>query len=204
MRHFTVQTDADGFARAQARLAAAPFDAEAAAELALHALRGRAPWRARPKAGAAARALLRSKMGAQAAGIYALRLRWQEIAGARLAALTSAKAITGAGAARCLEILTAPGAALAVQQQERALIAKINLVLGARAIAKLRLVQGPVKAPAPPLRSTATPTKLAPAQEQAIAVRLGAVQSPELAATLADMARLLKSRQVPQAPTRMA
>jgi hypothetical protein len=80
-----------------------------------------------------------------------LQARWREIVGETLAARTEpSKLIKGrAGQAATLEIKVQGPAAALIQHQSGDILARVNLFLGDGAVAKLRIVQGPVKPQAP-------------------------------------------------------
>ena len=83
-------------------------------------------------------------------GPDALAARWREIVGDPLAAHTEPVKLTkprnGAGAVLELKV-DGPLAAL-IQHQAPDIMARVNLVLGAGAVAKLRIIQGVIRRPA--------------------------------------------------------
>jgi hypothetical protein len=124
---------------------ALPSPKEAAAILA--AKRTRPPRRAPPAAGRALTALVRSLDDRFGQGPEALKARWREIAGEAIAARTEPARLTkprGGGAATLELRVDGPAAAL-IQHQAAEILARVNLFLGAGAVAKLRIVQGPVR-----------------------------------------------------------
>lgn len=96
-------------------------------------------------------------------GAEALRPRWREIVGERLARVTEPRKLTRgrSGSGGTLELRVAGAAALLVQHQSAEIIERVNLFLGEGAVEKLRIAQGPVRAlsdaPAAPRRRTAAP-----------------------------------------------
>ena len=80
-----------------------------------------------------------------------LRARWREIVGETLALRTEptklGKPRNGEGGVLELRV-DGPAAAL-IQHQAAAILARVNLFLGAGAVGRLRVVQGPVRRPAP-------------------------------------------------------
>ena len=138
-----------------------PTDAEAIDIL--RRRRTRPPHRAAPPAGkslAPTLKALEAKFGASMGGLQA---RWAEIAGESLARRSEPiKLIKGRGGeGATLELrVDGPSAAL-IQHQAPQIIARVELMLGKGAIAKLRIVQGPVRAAAkaakPPPRRKGPP-----------------------------------------------
>lgn len=137
--------------------------------------------RAPPPAGAA---LSRSLKGLEAkfgkgSGVGPLQARWREVAGELLAPRTEPVRLIrprGGGPATLEVRVDGPAAAL-VQHQAPELIGRAELVLGAGAVAKLRIVQGPVRAPAATV--AAKPRRRAPAP-------LDAAAEAELSASLQE------------------
>ena len=82
-------------------------------------------------------------------GVSGLQNRWREIAGDALARHSQPiKLIKGRnGAGGTLELKVDGPAAALIQHQAPQIIARVELMLGAGSIAKLRIVQGPVRAP---------------------------------------------------------
>ncbi|NEX93486.1 DciA family protein [Caulobacter sp. 17J65-9] len=81
-----------------------------------------------------------------------LQARWREIVGERLSRQTEPVKLTKgrAGAPGALEIRVAGPAAALIQHQTGEILERVNLYLGAGAVGRLRIVQGPVKAQALP------------------------------------------------------
>ncbi|WP_292050958.1 MULTISPECIES: DUF721 domain-containing protein [unclassified Brevundimonas] len=76
-----------------------------------------------------------------------LEARWAEIVGERMARVSRPqKIIKGKGnAGGVLELRVVGPAALLVQHQQQEIIEQVNLYLGANAVEKIRIQQGPVK-----------------------------------------------------------
>jgi hypothetical protein len=89
-------------------------------------------------------------------GPGALIARWREVVGPEIARRTEpVKLVKGRnGAGSSLEIRVAGAAAAIIQHQAHDILARVNLFLGADAVQKLRIVQGPLRAQekAPPRR----------------------------------------------------
>lgn len=85
-----------------------------------------------------------------------LEARWTEIVGERMARVSRPlKIIKGKGnTPGVLELRVVGPAALLVQHQQQEIIEQVNLYLGAKAVEKIRIQQGPVK---PLVASTSAP-----------------------------------------------
>jgi len=107
-----------------------------------------------------------------------LKTRWREIVGEALAGRTEpvklAKSRTGGAT---LELKVAGPVAALVQHQAPLILDRLNLYLGPGAVARLRIVQGPLSKPVTPARSA--PTRRA-------RIPLDAAAERELAASLAE------------------
>jgi hypothetical protein len=113
-------------------------------------------------------------------GAEGLKARWRDIVGAELARRTEpTRLITPrAGGGASLELRVEGPCAAIIQHQAPDILARVNLFLGAGAIARLRIIQGPLRgaargpapAPARPARRLEGP--LDAAAEQALAARL--------------------------------
>ncbi|HTI66383.1 MAG TPA: DciA family protein [Caulobacteraceae bacterium] len=114
-------------------------------------------------------------------GAGPLTTRWREIVGDTLARRTEpvklVKARNGAGAVLELRV-DGPAAAL-IQHQAPDILARVNLYLGAGAVSRLRIVQGPVR----PSAAAAGPAAAAKARRRASAP-LDAAEEANLAASL--------------------
>lgn len=126
---------------------------------------------------------------------------WAEIVGPSLARTALPEKIVYAGgenAEGTLHLRVAHGtAALEIQHLEPVLVERINAYFGYRAVARLRLVQGPLpapkKAPAPVTRP------LDRDEERELALRLAPVSDPRLRETLAALGRAILGRRKPSA-----
>ena len=141
----------------------------------LRAKRTRPMRRPPPPAGKALRPFLKKMDARFSQGADALAARWREIVGVEIARRTEpVKLVKGrAGAGSLLEIRVAGPAAAIIQHQAHEILARVNLFLGAEAVQKLRIVQGPLRRPDPP------PPRRRPAP-------LDAAAEAKLAADLAD------------------
>lgn len=81
------------------------------------------------------------------AGPAMLQARWREIVGEQLARRTEPVKVSRprTGGPGSLEIRVDGPAATLIQHQAPEIIARVNMVLGADAVARLRIVQGPVR-----------------------------------------------------------
>jgi hypothetical protein len=129
-----------------------------------------------PPAGRALARTLRELDQRFGQGPGALIARWREIVGPEIARRTEpVKLVRGRnGGVSSLEIRVAGPAAAIIQHQAHEILARVNLFLGAEAVQKLRIVQGPLRpqADAPPPRRRAAP--------------LDAAKEAQLAQALAD------------------
>lgn len=116
--------------------------------------------------------------------------RWPEIAGTALAANTRPERLwwprteeEGDGAA--LHLLVASGWGIEVQHLEPVIIERVNRFFGWRAVTRLKLRQGPVKAP----RTKRVPKQraLTPDEQAELDQTLSAVSDPALKARLARL-----------------
>ena len=80
-------------------------------------------------------------------GSGALAARWAEIVGGEIAKRTEPVKLTKGrnGGPASLEIRVAGPAAAIIQHQAHEILARVNLFLGAEAVQKLRIVQGPLR-----------------------------------------------------------
>ena len=104
-----------------------------------------------PVAGKALTPLLKSLDERFGKGTDGLKARWREIAGEVMASRTEpVKLIKGrAGQPGVLEIRVDGPAAALIQHQAADILERVRLVLGAEAVGRLRIVQGPVRNNAP-------------------------------------------------------
>ncbi len=112
-----------------------------------------------PPAGRALRGYLKTLDARFSQGSDALAARWREIVGPEVARRTEpVKLVKGrAGGPSSLEIRVAGPSAAIIQHQAHDILARVNLFLGAEAVQKLRIVQGPLRRvePPPPRRRSA-------------------------------------------------
>ena len=87
-------------------------------------------------------------------GPGALQARWREVVGPEVAKRTEpVKLVKGRnGGPSSLEIRVAGPSAAIIQHQAHEILARVNLFLGADAVQKLRVVQGPLRNKAEPQR----------------------------------------------------
>jgi hypothetical protein len=80
-------------------------------------------------------------------GSGALEARWREVVGVEIAKRTEPVKLTRGrnGGPSSLEIRVAGPAAAIIQHQAHEILARVNLFLGADAVQKLRIVQGPLQ-----------------------------------------------------------
>ena len=139
-------------------------DAQEAARI-LAAKRTRPAIRPPPRAGRSLAKLIKALDARHAAGPHVLHARWREIAGETLGRRTEpVRVVKPRGAAAksgggVLEVRVDGPAAALVQHQAPELLARANLVLGSGAVTKLRIVQGPVRAPAAAAQAAPTPAR---------------------------------------------
>lgn len=124
-------------------------------------------------------------------GPGALAARWREVVGAEIAKRTEVVKLTKGrnGGPASLEIRVAGPAAAIIQHQAHEILARVNLFLGAEAVQKLRIVQGPLQAKpaAPSLRKRAQP--LDAATEARLAEGMAAASDGPLKAALMALGR---------------
>jgi hypothetical protein len=155
-----------------------PTAAEAAQILA--ARRTRPAGRPPPPAARALARTLKALDGKFGRGADGLKARWSEIVGAALARRTEPVRLTTPrnGGAASLEIRVDGPAATLVQHQGPDILARVNLYLGAGAVERLRIVQGPLRR-APRAAAPERPRPTGP---------LDAAAEKELRASLAGLA----------------
>jgi hypothetical protein len=119
--------------------------------------------------------------------------RWATIVGETLAATSCPEKLsfpTGDGSGATLQVRVASGFALELQHLAPLVIERINTFYGYRAVARLRLVQGPL-----PARRTPRPRKIRPldqSQEDALSKQLAATDDPALRAALEALGRAIR------------
>ncbi|HUZ13052.1 MAG TPA: DciA family protein [Caulobacteraceae bacterium] len=121
-----------------------------------------------------------------------LRARWREIVGESLASRSEpVKLIKARSGGATLELRVAGPVAALVQHQAPLILDRLNLYLGQGAVARLRIVQGPLSAPmqprASPVRRVRPP--LDAAAERALALGLEAAPEGPLRDALARLGR---------------
>ncbi len=124
-------------------------------------------------------------------GPGALAARWREVVGAEIARRTEVVKLTKGrnGGPSSLEIRVAGPAAAIIQHQAHEILARVNLFLGADAVQKLRIVQGPLQArPEPNLPRRKLPP-LDAAQEQTLSQDLAAAPDGPLKNALLALGR---------------
>jgi len=163
----------------------------------LAAKRTRPAPRPPPTAGRALTSTIKALDARFGQGTGALQARWTEIVGAALARRTEPVKLSAprAGGAASLELrVDGPSAAL-VQHQAPDILARVNIFLGAGAVAKLRIVQGPLrglaKRDSPELEAARRRTKgpLDAAAEAALADSLATVPDGRLKLALERLGR---------------
>lgn len=157
----------------------------------LRSKRTRPPRRPPPPAGRALNRYIRELDGKFGQGAAALAARWREIVGEEIARRTEpVKLVKGRnGGPSSLEIRVAGPAAAIIQHRAHEILSRVNLFLGAEAVQKLRIVQGPLQRaePAAPPRRRAAP--LDAALEAELAKGLADVQQGRLKDALAALGR---------------
>src|SRR5579859_570350 len=125
-------------------------------------------------------------------GSGALEARWREVVGVEIAKRTEPVKLTRGrnGGPSSLEIRVAGPAAAIIQHQAHEILARVNLFLGADAVQKLRIVQGPLQKK---YEATRTPPRRLPpldaGQEAALARDLAAAPEGKLKAALLALGR---------------
>ena len=127
-----------------------PTPAEAADILSRR--RTRPPPRPPPAAGRGLSRLLKDLDEKFGQGPGALQARWREIVGPEIAKRTEPVKLTKprTGGPAALEIRVAGASAALIQHQAPEIVSRVNLFLGAGAVNKLRIVQGPLRGLAGP------------------------------------------------------
>jgi hypothetical protein len=158
----------------------------------LAAKRTRPQRRAPPPLGRALNRTLREFDAKYGQGPGALQARWREVVGADIARRTEPVKLTKGrnGAGSSLEIRVAGPSAAIIQHRAQEILARVNLFLGADAVQKLRIVQGPLQQGG--TAAAAPPRKLPPldaAQEAALAQGLAAAPDGKLKTALLALGR---------------
>ena len=129
-------------------------------------------------------------------GASALMARWREVVGPEIAHRTEPVKLSKprGGGPSALEIRGAGPSAAIIQHQAHEILARVNLFLGAEAVGKLRIVQGPLRrteTPPPPRRRAAP---LDAAQEAALAQGLAAAPDGPLKEALLRLGRAVERK----------
>lgn len=170
-----------------------PTAAEAAAILA--ARRTRPARSAPPTAGRKLVGLVKALDARFGQGVGGLSARWREIVGEPVArASEPVRLIKTRSGPLTLEIKVDGPAAALIQHQSPAIIERANLVLGAGAVGRLRIVQGPVRRAPDTVRTPARPgprrkPPLDAAAEAALQEGLAQVEDDKLRHSLAQLGR---------------
>jgi hypothetical protein len=154
--------------------------------------RTRPPRRPPPPLGRALNRTLREFDGKFGQGSGALEARWREVVGAEVAKRTEPVKLTRGrnGGPSSLEIRVAGPSAAIIQHQAHEILARVNLFLGAEAVQKLRIVQGPLQKkhePAAKARKRLPP--LDAAEEAVLAKELAAAPDGPLKTALLALGR---------------
>ncbi len=176
-----------------------PTPQEAAAILA--AKRTRPLRRPPPPAGVRLGAVIRALDARFGEGIGGLAARWREIVGEPLArASEPSRLIRSRTGGASLEIRVDGPAAALVQHQAPQILERTNLFLGAGAVVRLRIVQGPVRARAA-VKSSAGSRRRRPldaAQEAALEAELAGLEDEDLRQALLRFGRRVLREQGPR------
>ncbi len=121
------------------------------------------------------------------AGVQELKMRWPQIAGPRLAAVSTPARLSGTPNAQTLLIHTKGSAAMLVEAGSAQLLERINLIVGGGRVTKIRTRQGPIRSktqhrPAPPATTQCTPEQLAKLDQQ-----LADIEDPALKEALRNL-----------------
>lgn len=158
----------------------------------LSAKRTRPPRRPPPPLGRALNKTLKALDARFGQGSGALEARWREVVGAEIAKRTEPVKLTRGrnGGPSSLEIRVAGPSAAIIQHQAQDILARVNLFLGAEAVQKLRIVQGPLQQKHEPAAKTRR--KLPPldaAQEAGLAQDLAGAPEGKLKTALIALGR---------------
>jgi hypothetical protein len=159
--------------------------------LILAARRTRPARRPPPTAGRALTKLLKPLEDRFGEGPQALQARWREIVGDVLARHTEPVKLSRkkGSAPGSLEIRVNGPAAALIQHQAPEILERVNLFLGTGAVDRLRIIQGPVRALAPPPPRPRRPPPLDAAQEAELARALDDAPDGALKASLLALGR---------------
>jgi len=145
----------------------------------------------------AADSVTRPAFGRRGFALGALLSQWPQIAGERLSDNCQPEKLhfpQGKGDSGTLWVRADGAAALELQHMQPVLIERINMLCGFRAVAALRIVQGPI---APRVRAPAPPRALRPAESRAIEQEVAIITDPELKAALARLGQGIYRRKKP-------
>jgi hypothetical protein len=163
--------------------------------------RTRPPRRPPPPHGRALNKTLREFDAKFGQGSGALEARWREIVGVEIAKRTEPVKLTRGrnGGPSSLEIRVAGPSAAIVQHQAHEILARVNLFLGAEAVQKLRIVQGPLQKTYEP---AAKPRRRLPpldaGEEAKLAAELAKAPDGKLKTALLALGRgVLRQRRAP-------
>jgi hypothetical protein len=156
-------------------------------------------WRPGPRAlGEAVAALTRPIVGKRGFVRGGLVADWETIVGERLAASSFPERVSyppKQSHGGTLHLRVASGSlAMELQHLEPQLIEKINGYLGYDAIARVRLIQGPIPHGSRPAARALPPRPLSEEEEAVLAQALADVADPELRAALAALGRAVITR----------
>jgi len=141
-----------------------PLPSAADAARILAERRTRPPRRPPPAAGRALTAYVKALESRFGQGVGGLTARWREIVGETIARRTQpVKLVKSRTGGAILEIKVDGPAAAFVQHQASDILSRVNLYLGQDAVARLRIVQGPLR----PGGAVATPAAAAKARRRA-------------------------------------
>ncbi len=158
--------------------------------------RTRPAFRPPPPAGRSLAPVIRALDARFGSGPGALQGRWREIVGEGLARRTWPMRLTRprGGGPQALELRVDGPAAALVQHQIPEILSRVNLFLGEQAVAKVRIVQGPLPpaalaaCPSPPAR-TRPPPPMDAADEARLDTTLQGVPSERLRGALLRFSR---------------
>ena len=124
-------------------------------------------------------------------GSSALMARWREVVGPEIAKRTEPVKLTKGrnGGPSSLEIRVAGPAAAIIQHQAHEILARVNIFLGAEAVQKLRIVQGPLQRKADLRPALRRPAPLDAAQEAKLAQALADAPEGKLKTALLALGR---------------
>jgi hypothetical protein len=144
-----------------------------------------------PPAGRGLSKLVRDLDAKFGQGAGALTARWREVVGADIARRTEpVKLVKGRnGGPSSLEIRVAGPSAAIVQHQAHEILARVNLFLGADAVQKLRIVQGPLRKTADAAAPRKRAQPLDAAEEAKLAEGLSAAPDGKLKQALMALGR---------------